>query len=84
MTGCMKRHRSLRINSRLVLAAFVFTFLISRILVILIMERKIPDMFLHVGHTHVHHLNYGIFLLSIVGYFLIFVRPTGRRWHSRR
>ncbi len=64
--------------ARLVLAAFVFTFVISRILVILIMSRKIPDLFLHVGHTHVHHLNYGIFLLSIMGYYLIFVRPTGR------
>ena len=64
--------------ARLVLAAFVFTFLISRILVILIMSRKIPDLFLHVGHTHVHHLNYGIFLLSIIGYFLIFARPAGR------
>jgi hypothetical protein len=66
--------------ARLVLAAFVFTFIISRILVILIMSKKIPDLFLHMGksQTHVHHLNYGIFLLSIVGYYLIFMRPTGR------
>lgn len=63
--------------ARLVLAAFVFTFVTSRILVILIMSKKIPDLFLHVGRTHVHHLNYGIFLLSGVGYLLIFARPTG-------
>lgn len=32
-----------------------------------------PDLFLHMGGTHVHHLNYGIFLLSAVGAILLFV-----------
>lgn len=36
-----------------------------------------PGLFFHVKGTHVHHLNYGIFLLSAVGGYLIFVRPTG-------
>jgi len=35
-----------------------------------------PDLFLHMGGTHVHHLNYGIFLLSAVGAILLFV-PVG-------
>jgi hypothetical protein len=65
--------------ARLVLAAFVFTFVISRILVIFIMAGRLPpQLFFHVEGTHVHHLNYGIFLLSIVGAVLIFVRPAGR------
>jgi hypothetical protein len=64
--------------ARLVLSAFVFTFLISRILVILIMCGRIPDMFLHLGQTHVHHLNYGIFLLTGTGAYLIFCRPVGK------
>ncbi|HJT31388.1 MAG TPA: hypothetical protein VJ783_05010 [Pirellulales bacterium] len=64
--------------ARLVLAVFVLTFVISRVLVLLIMTHRIPDLFLHLGGTHVHHLNYGIFLLSGVGAYLIFVRPTGR------
>ena len=66
--------------ARLVLAAFVFTFIISRILVILIMSKRMPDLFLHMGKTgtHVHHLNYGIFLLSTVGFYLIFARPSGK------
>jgi hypothetical protein len=65
--------------ARLVLAAFVFTFVISRILVLLIMAGRLPpQLFFHVEGTHVHHLNYGIFLLSGVGAYLIFVRPTGR------
>jgi hypothetical protein len=64
--------------ARMVLGAFVFTFLISRILVILIMSKKMPDLFFHLGNTHVHHLNYGIFILSFVGCFLIFARPAGK------
>ncbi len=64
--------------ARLVLAAFVFTFVIARILVIFIMDGKLPpQLFFHVSGTHVHHLNYGIFLLSIIGGVLIFGRPTG-------
>ena len=68
--------------ARLVLATFIFTFVISRILVIFIMDGKLPpELFFHMRGTHVHHLNYGIFLLSISGAYLIFVRPIGR-WLS--
>ena len=65
---------------RIVLTSFVVTFLCARTLVLLIMERKIPDLYLHLGGNHVHHLNYGIFLLSIVGAVLLFAPPApGRR-----
>ena len=67
--------------ARLVLAAFLLTFMSARVLVFLIMSRRVPDLYLHAGGTHVHHLNYGIFLLSMVGAVLIFVRPCGR-WMS--
>jgi hypothetical protein len=62
----------------LVLATFLATFLAARIVVFLIMSRRIPDLYLHLGGTHVHHLNYGIFLLSAVGGYLLFARPAGR------
>ncbi len=64
--------------ARIVLVSFLLTFIASRVMVILIMERKVPDFFLHMGGTHVHHLNYGIFLLSSVGAYLLFRRPSGR------
>jgi len=64
--------------ARLCLVAFLFTFMTARVCVYLIMARAIPDLFLHVGETHVHHLNYGIFLLSGVGAWLLFLRPVGR------
>lgn len=64
--------------ARLTLAAFLLTFVIARILVIMIMAHRLPpELFFHVKGTHVHHLNYGIFLLSAVGGFLIFARPRG-------
>ena len=65
--------------ARLVLLTFIVTFVMSRMVVILIMSRTMPDLFLHVGGTHVHHLNYGIFLLSGIGGYLIFARPEGGR-----
>src|SRR5437016_14127882 len=58
--------------ARLTFVAFLLTFIASRTLVILIMARKMPDLFLHAGGTHVHHLNYGIFLLSAVAGVLLF------------
>lgn len=38
-----------------------------------------PDLFLHLGGTHVHHLNYGIFLLSAVAGVLLFANLTEKQ-----
>ncbi len=64
--------------ARLVLAAFVLTFIAARIVVLLIMAHWLPDLYLYIRGTHVHHLNYGIFLLAAVGAWLLFARPAGR------
>ena len=68
--------------ARTVFVTFLLTFIASRVLVILIMAKRVPDLFLHVGGTHVHHLNYGIFLLSTVGAVLLFVPlgEWGKQW----
>jgi hypothetical protein len=63
--------------ARVALLSFILTFLASRIVVFLIMAKLMPNMFLFLRGTHVHHLNYGIFLLSIVGGYLLFRRPQG-------
>ncbi len=68
--------------ARITFTTFLLTFVVSRVLVILIMSRTIPDFFLHLGGTHVHHLNYGIFLLSTVGGVLLFAQRLTDRQKS--
>ena len=39
-------------------------------MVLLIMARRMPNLYFFLRGTHVHHLNYGIFLLAGVGAYL--------------
>lgn len=64
--------------ARLSLFGFLMTFILARAMVFLIMSHAIPNLYFFLGRTHVHHLNYGIFLLSVVAGFSVFRRPTGR------
>lgn len=65
--------------ARLTFVAFLLTFIAARTLVILIMTRKLPDLFLHLGGAHVHHLNYGIFLLAAVAGVLLFASLNAKQ-----
>lgn len=58
--------------ARIALFAFIVTFIAARTIVILIMSRRMPNLYLFLGTTHVHHLNYGIFLLAAAGAWLLF------------
>ncbi len=64
--------------ARRALFAFILTFVASRAVVFLIMARRIPNLYFFLSGTHVHHLNYGIFLLAGVGAYLLFRLPQGR------
>jgi hypothetical protein len=64
--------------ARRALLAFLLTFIAARTLVFLIMSRRIPNLYFFLSGTHVHHLNYGIFLLAGVAGFVIFNAPTGK------
>ncbi len=76
-----KQSPSAKINklARIILATFLPTFMLARVVVFLIMSRTIPDLYLRLKGTHLHHLNFGIFLLSAVGAYLIFRRPEGKK-----
>jgi len=58
--------------ARLVLLSLLVTFTLLRLVNVLVMLHRMPDLYLHVRDTHVHHLNYGIFLLAGVGAYLLF------------
>jgi len=53
--------------AREALFSFILTFVAARAVVFLIMSHEIPNMYFFLHGTHVHHLNYGIFLLAAVG-----------------
>jgi hypothetical protein len=64
--------------ARLALFAFIITFIVARIMVLLIMARRVPNLYFFLRGTHVHHLNYGIFLLAGVGAYLLLRLPSGK------
>jgi hypothetical protein len=65
--------------ARFALFSFLLTFILARVFVFLIMSKSMPNLYCFVGGTHVHHLNYGIFLMSVVAGYSVFRRPTGRK-----
>ena len=62
--------------ARRALFAFIVTFIAARITVFLIMARRIPNLYFFLSDTHVHHLNYGIFLLAAVGAYTLMATPA--------
>jgi hypothetical protein len=63
--------------ARRALLAFLLTFMLARTVVVLIMARRIPNLYFFLHDTHVHHLNYGIFLLAAVAGYLLLRNPAG-------
>jgi hypothetical protein len=64
--------------ARRALFGFILTFIAARTFVFLIMAHKMPNFYFFLEGTHVHHLNYGIFLLAAVAGYGVFRRPVGR------
>jgi hypothetical protein len=64
--------------ARRALIGFILTFIAARSVVFLIMSNRMPNLYFFLGRTHVHHLNYGIFLLAAVSGYLLFRTPTTR------
>jgi uncharacterized membrane protein len=58
--------------ARRALFGFIITFIAARIVVLLIMSKRMPNLYFFMHGTHVHHLNYGIFLLAGVCAYLLF------------
>ncbi len=58
--------------ARRVLLSFMLTFITARLVSVLMLLPRVPDIYLHVHDIHIHHLNYGIVLLAGVGAYLLF------------
>jgi hypothetical protein len=71
-------HMNVHKLARIALFGFILTFILARAFVFLIMAHKMPNLYFFMEGTHVHHLNYGIFLLSAAGGYGVFRRPVGR------
>ncbi len=64
--------------ARRVFVSFIITFALARSAAVLMMVGRLGDIYLHFGGTHVHHLNYGIFILSGLCAYFIFLSPDPR------
>lgn len=60
--------------------SFLFTFIMSRLVVYLVLGHWLPNFFLNIKGVHIHHFTYGVVILVIVGFYLILKRPLA---HSR-
>jgi Kef-type K+ transport system membrane component KefB len=78
MTGHSIPRETAHKLARRTLFGFLLIFILSRICVFLIMSKEMPNFYFFLHGTHVHHLNYGIFLLSAVCGYSVFRRPVGR------
>jgi hypothetical protein len=73
----MRRETAHRLARR-TLFGFIVTFVLARGFVFLIMAGMMPNMYFFMHGVHVHHLNYGIFLMAAVCGYSVFRRPIGR------
>lgn len=73
-----EQHMGMTRLARRVFVSFIVTFALARSMGLLMMVGRMHDFYLRFGQTHVHHLNYGIFILSALGGYLIFIRPDAR------
>lgn len=65
--------------SFVVLISFLSTFILVRIYVILGTTGIINDPELYIRGYHIHHLNYGIVILAIAGFFALIFQNTKNR-----
>jgi len=59
----------------IIVSSFLATFIISRLIVYLVLGHWMPDFFLTMRGVHIHHFTYGVFILVLVGLYLILKRP---------
>ena len=68
----------------IIISSFVLTFVVSRLFVYLVLGHLMPDFFLTIRGVHIHHFTYGVFILSLLGFYFIIGQPKTKskifRW----
>ena len=59
-------------RARVVLVGFLLTFISARVIVFLIMSRRIPDLYLHLGGTHIHNWVFATIIVVTLGIFFFY------------
>ena len=65
-----------------ILWSFFTTFVLARLIVYLVVEDYIPNVFLTIRGVHIHHLSYGIFLLAWVGFYCLVYANTAQKLYK--
>ena len=60
-----------------ILVYFLFSFVIIRLFIYGMVYGPLPEMYVYIKGVHIHHLNFGIFILAITG-FLSLIAQTER------
>lgn len=63
----------------IILLSFMGSFIVSRLLVHLMDAQIIPDYYVLIGQTHIHHFNWGILLLALTGLLLFSVQTQKQK-----
>lgn len=62
-----------------ILVYFLFSFLLIRIFIYGMVYGPLPEMYLYIKGVHIHHMNFGIFILAIAGYLSFIVQKESAR-----
>jgi len=66
---------STRRSIAIIVASFLITFILSRLMVYLVLGHYLPNFFLTIKGVHIHHFTYGVVVLVVVGLYMILRRP---------
>lgn len=62
-----------------VLISFLLTFIIARIYVLSATSGIFEDPYIYVRGYHIHHLNYGIFIMAVSGFWALVFQEQSKR-----
>lgn len=62
-----------------VLISFLLTFIIARVYVLSATSGIFEDPYIYVRGYHIHHLNYGIFIMAISGFWALIFQEQSKR-----